>query len=442
MPLGSYLPFLLLPLLPVQDGSVSPELPAVQEVEPLDQTEQASEVEVEAEADTPQPVPTEYTCGWLSAVGSSWLPLDDPSAHVLPEPLLRLKGVRDGLFESSNSSSLLLIRNLAELQTQVDGFMADEEVLALQGEFMPLEDRSIDGISGPSTAFDCEWKFGELATRVATLYVTTPEGLILALWIVTLSDRPFLEMQQELEGIATRYLKGEGAPLTRYTARINAHEIAFSLGTGPDLTLLPLPEIDLEHSTTSQSIRRVNPSFLVSFNRQWADAKSGISLSYQVVQHDLGFGPPNPFVHWIAGVYQSAVRGDIDKGDAPRELLHLEQVRTEVISDEAMARHYKNCQRTRDVGVILEVLLPRSPYARVCRLNWARPQDGEPNFFGRMWFVELRHYHPGRGETVTGTSVLILRAQAKTLGELNALEESMDLSTRPIGSEGRFPLTY
>jgi hypothetical protein len=434
MSLGIHsLPFMLLSILPLQE--VDNPSDQGQVTEPSEDLP-AAEVVV----DPPAPVPTELSPVWLGVPDESWRPLDDPGAVTLPDPLLKLEGKREAAYEAISSSCLLLVRSFPSGTTGIDAFVADEEVMGRTGEFIPVADGELESASGRALTFDCEWTWLSLTARVSTLYAQSPTGEWISLWIISADLAPFEELQAVLAETLARFNERDGlAALDRYSAYLNGHEFSFNLNIDDQLQLQPTGAIDGQHARLLAGVLELNVTMLGSHARQWRDEKRGVTLSYQILSHDVAMGPKTPFVEWLGSGLQSELRVDVNKGDTPIELIHLENARTETVSDEALEKHYKNCERTDGPGVILEVYLPQSPLARACRLRWRRPLQGTPEKFGRAWFVELRRYHLSRGELVTGVSIVMLRAEAPTKQALDLMEAALDFRAQPNEPGSRFP---
>ena len=367
MPLGSHLlPLLLLPLLPLQDGSVTADDSAAVEV-----AEDGSALE----EPTPPPVaqPTEHSAAWLGIIGEPWRSLDDPGARTLPDPLRQLPGKREAVFESLASPRFFIVRHLSEVEDAIDAFVRDEEAMNRQGELIPLADRVLEGANGETLVFDCEWTWNSLTARVSAIYVPIESGRVRSLWLVTTEDTPFETLQAELEAALMRHDEPSGpAPPASYSALLNDHAISFDLRITDEIRLQPVEMVEADHADFVHQILEENTEFLGSHTRQWQDEDHGTKLSYQIVVHDLNLGPDPAFVHWLSSVFQLFLREDEEEGDVPVELIHLENARTEIVDDETLKRHFVNNRRASQAGVILEVVLPRSPYARARRLSWVR----------------------------------------------------------------------
>jgi hypothetical protein len=433
MPLGSLLlPLLLLSLPSLQDAEEAADAPA-KEPAPVEAAEKAEEKKRVAP-------PTEQRTIWLSLVGDSWRSLDDPGANSLPKALRELSGSREGVFEAIDAPRYLLIRRLSGCEMAIDAFMLDEEAMMRAGEFVPLDDSHLDTPRGEGIAFDCEWNRDALAARVSAVYVPDGSDGVYGLWLITTDNTPFRKMRAQLSSLLERSWKSDKIETPgAYSAILNGHELSFKLGVGNAIRFRPLETFVSGHADFMQQIEEANPEFLISYARQWRDEKRGVILSYQIAGTDVNLGPTTPFVQWLAGVFQQLRRVDKDKGDIPLELIHFEDARTEVVSDEELKQHYENNERAPEAGVILKVILPRSPYARVCRMNWTEPQEDGTTVFGRVWFVELRDYHRSRSEIVTGATAVMLLAEANREEDLDLLEKSLEFSSCPRSSENRFP---
>jgi hypothetical protein len=64
---------------------------------------------------------------------------------------------------------------------------------------------------------------------------------------------------------------------------------------------------------------------------------------------------------------------------------------------------------------------------------------GELEQYGRMCFIGTWCYHLSRGEMVTAAVVLVLRAEAQTKGDLDALEQALGSVSKPLRRAERFP---
>ena len=449
MPIGSpLLPLLLLPFLSVDDPpQPADDPPAPQETADDATTDpHAGHGAPDAMADEEEEPfiataqPTEQRARWFTLAGEEWRSVDDPGAYTLPKVLTTLGGVREGVFAAVDAPRYLLIRRWSECAEVIDAFIPDEEAMNREGEFIPVADRPLDVPGGEAIAFDCEWNVKEFSARIAALYVPEKDGSILALWLVSADDTPFEKLQKELSGWMKRYGRAEKLddPVL-YSAILSEHELSFRLSAKKAFDFQPRDVVTADHANFMLQIDEANPEFLISFARQWHDEKRGIHLSYQLAGTDVNLGPSNPFVHWLSGVFQRIMRVDKDKGDIPIELIHLEDARTEVVSDEELKAHFENNERAPEAGVILKVMLPRSPYARVCRLQWPQTEPDGTMSYGRAWFIELRDYHRSRSEIVTGAMVVMILAEAPTEEALDLLEASLTFTSRPLDPATRFP---
>jgi hypothetical protein len=389
----------------------------------------------------PEEVPTEYSPAWLGVLDETWRSLDNPGASTLPEPMRRLVGRKEAIFESITESRLFFVRTFADCEMPIDAFVGDEEVMNSEGEFIPLADRALEGANGEMISFDCEWVRDSVTARISALYTFTASGEVRSLWLMAADDTPFEELQAELQAIVERFEEGPGQSLPEsYTAILNGHQLSFNVSVADEIQLQPVESIDADHALFVTDVMEANPQFQSSHTRQWRDEERDVMLSYQVVSHDLSIGPDRAFVQWLSTNFQIFLREDERKWDIPVELIHLEEARTEVVDDETLEQHIQNNLRGPQVGVVLEIVIPRSPYARVCRLSWSRLQADEKELFGRQWVIGLRHYHLVRGETVTGVSAVMLRAEARSEADLDVLEASLAFTSRPLEGGGRFPL--
>ena len=335
-----------------------------------------------------------------------------------------------------------MLQKLGHREDAIDAFVQDEESMNRPGgELIPLADRALEGMDGEPLVFDCEWIWGSITSRISAIYVPIESGRLRSLWLVTAEDTPFETLQAELEATLLRLDEPSTPALPeRYSALLNDHTISFNLCFADEIRLRPVEMVEADHADFVHQILAENTEFFGSHARQWQDEERGTKLSYQVVVHDLNLGPDPAFLHWLSSVFQLYLREDKEKGDVPVELIHLERARTEVVDDQTLKRHFENNVRASAAGVILEVVLPRSPYARARRLSWVRAKEDGSQLFSRAWSMELRHYHRVRGEIVTRVAVVMLRAEARSQADIDLMEANLDFASQPLDRTGRFPV--
>ncbi len=378
----------------------------------------------------------------LRSQETAWIPLDGPGAGRLPAALTALPAAARRAFEHPQRPAVLLVRRHAPgpvEQELIELFVADEEALALPDEFVVIGDAFLEAGGTEALALHVEWTREERPAHVATLYVPHAEGA-LSLWLLTTEELDFETLTDELATLAPAFHTGlDPFQLTRYRGIANDHLVGFSLvfedRYGARIALTPADGPTAADRVFQDGTREANPDFEGGYPADWSHREHGLTLSYQLIQMDVGLGRKEPYVHWLAGSLQSSLRGDPDDGDVPVELLHAPDARTVVVSDAEVARHYANNRRAPDSGVILETFLPRSPYAQFCRLRYQDDETGEQVF---TYMVELRTYPRSRSETITRACVVLLHVRAREVSVLEAVEAGLAFSSEPL--ERRPPL--
>jgi hypothetical protein len=369
-----------------------------------------------------------------------WIAVDDPDLARLPAALRSLPNAEQVVYESAKNPWFLIARRVRLEGDGVAAFAADDKVMRGRGDFVVTSDDRLEVRGSPAFLFECEWELQGERSRILALYdAEVEEDVLHALWIVAPESVPTRKLLTEVK-ICFFELRSSLKPDTdeTYASILNGHALSFSLKSGRGRNAIELESVDRtgENDTLFfESVLAKNrlPADVV---RNWRDEDRDLSLSYQIFQTDMGFGPRSPFLHWIAAKLQLFVRGDRDDGDAPVELLHLENARTTVVTEEELERHYANNRRAPESGVILETFVPRSPYARACRLRWTDAGTGRAAL---ALLVELRTYPRSRSETVSRTSIVLLLAHAPERELLDVLETGLELESRPL--EGAAPLS-
>ena len=108
-----------------------------------------------------------------------------------------------------------------------------------------------------------------------------------------------------------------------------------------------------------------------------------------------------------------------------------------VVSAVELERHYRNNKKAADAGVILQVYVPRSPFARALRLRWTEG-EGEELEHVLAIYVELRSYPRVRSETVTRSALVVLQVRSADPEALSAFERGLDFESEPIGRPAPF----
>ncbi len=360
--------------------------------------------------------------------GAMWTPLDDPDADPLPQALRDLPNVARSVFRKRGAPRFLLARQLAAGASPFDAFVADEEHMTQFGEFFPETDDVVELAEREVVVFGCDWTNFDVAARIAAAYAETDDGAVRSVWVVgAQSEDPDSLSADAVEALRDLLHTLNPTSGTTHRAILMQHDLSFSLGAGMKSVDTPR-EIDTKFF---KAITVVNPQFSAGIVRQWEDEAAGASLSYQVLATNTGLGPKDPFVYFLAGQLQTYERGNPDDGDAPIEVLFAPEVETRVIDDAELARHFASNKRAPDAGVILEVYLPKFPFARVCQLRWQGGIPGSEEFaFSRL--VELREYRRSRSETVARCCVVMITGRAQTAQARDALLAQLDIAAKPL----------
>ena len=362
-----------------------------------------------------------------------WIPIDDPDLVRLPRALRSLPHEERCAFQSEKSPWFLLARRVSNAGGFAAAFGEDEAALSRQGKFIPIDEEYFN-IRGVEALFlECEWESGGTAMRAGGLYAPGKGDLLTVLWIAAPSGAHPKSLLTELKS-CYRSLRTsfEPAPSDVYRALLNDHEISFELrsGRGRDsIHLEPAPETPTSDRAFFEHTTEKHQRYAAAIVRNWRDEGRGVTLSMQVYRADVSLGPRSPFLVWVAGQLQAFVRVNAELGDAPVELLHLENALTSVVSQEEIERHYENNKRAPDSGVILETFIPRSPFAPACRIRF-REKGGQRASLALL--VELRSYTRGRSETVTRSAILVLLARADDPEDLALLESGLALKSAPL----------
>lgn len=368
-------------------------------------------------------------------VEGAWVPLDDPAEASFPTALRGLPAEAEQAYEAAGGDALLIARQL-EGDLPVEAFMADEELVTAAAELVPLEERAFEAPGGEGLVFGCTLTRAETALSVTALYAPRAEHGLLALWLVERAGADFETSASTLEALVPRFASSVvPAHAPRYRTILLDHEVSFALtgGSGDSaFSLQPAPAPRAADLDVLEDELAKHPTFAGAAVRQWADPERGLELSFQVLRADVALGIKDPVVHHVAESLQNLLRPEPEEeGHVPIELLHVEDARTRVVSDEEVADHYARNQRAAEAGVILQVYLPRSPYARVARLRW-QEGEGEAAEHVLALFVELRSYPRSRSETINRTTLAMFRGRARTAADLEALEEGLAFASRPL----------
>jgi len=361
-----------------------------------------------------------------------WIPIDDPDLQRLPGALRLLPHTERAAFESVKAPWFLLARRVPDTGGFAEAFAADEAVLSKHGKFIPI-DEDYFKIRGVEALFlECEWQKGEASMRAAGLYAPGADGQLTVLWIAAPAGAHPRSQLTELKACyRSLRLSFEAESSDVYRSILNGHELSFELrsGRGRKAVLLErVPAADAADRAFFDRTTAAHGWLVADIARNWRDEDRGLSLSMQLFRMDTGLGPKAPFILWVADLLQAFVRRNKDEGDAPVELLHLENARTRVVSQEEIEHHYANNRRAPDAGVILKTFIPRSPFARACRIRF----DGKDSRPSLAIFVELRAYPRSKSETVTRACVVMLLARADDAADLDQLEEALAFRSEPL----------
>ncbi len=367
-----------------------------------------------------------------------WIAIDDPDLARLPIALRQLPSVERVVYEGAKRPWFLIARRLTAAGSTdeadaVAAFAADEKKMGPHGEFIPIDEEYTEIRGGQATLFESEWTQDGEASRILAAYAAGDDGALYAFWIVAPKSESERKLLSELKA-CMRELRRSLKPPTgdTYASLLNGHALSFALRTGRGRNTISLESVaDAGDAAFFDMIVEKHKWVHADIARDFRDEARGLSLSYQIYQADTGFGPKVPFLHWVAERLQASIRRNKDEGDTPVELLHMENARTAVVTPEELARHYAQNQRAPEAGVILQTFVPRSPFARACRLRWVDPTTREPCL---ALLVELRTYPRSRSETVSRNSVVMLLARASGAELLDSFEADLAFTSAPLES--------
>ena len=362
-----------------------------------------------------------------------WIAVDDPDLSRIPTALRFLPNEEQAVYESAKKPWILIARRVSLVSDAVAAFAEDEKVMSKRGKFVPVDEDYMEIRGGEAAYFECEWELKGHRSRILAVYAPAEGDALHVLWIIAPESDAARKLRPELKA-CLRDLRKSLKPPTEatYGSILNGHALSFALRTGRGRNTISLESIARPNENDAaffEHITAKHKHLHTAISRNWRDDNRDLDLSYQIYQTDTALGPKAPVVHWLAEQLQVFVRRNKDDGDVPVELLHIEDARTSIVSAEEVAHHYGNNRRAPDAGVILRTFLPRSPYARACRLRWTDEKTGRPSL---ALFVELRTYPRSRSETVARTSVVMLLARAGKQGPLDAFETDLEFTSRPL----------
>ncbi len=378
--------------------------------------------------------PLEATALSDSADAGEWIRVDDPDFHRLPVALEKLPYVQRTAYESLEEPTVLLVRRLEPTEEVIDAFVADEELLQPYGELIPEGEDFFEVGGREGMLFECSWQLAGVPSQAIAYYLPI-EDATLSVLLVTTGDTKASKLAKRVRSLAKGFAESlHMEDETRYRAQLLTHELSFQLrikdkhGTIQFERAAETAEVDRSFHT---SVMDANPQFKDAYVGDWVDERNGLTLSYQLIQHDSGMGPEDPLTRWLAGQLQTSVRGEKELGDAPVEELHLPEAQTAVVSEEEIARHYAAAVRAPEAGVILKTYIPRSPYSRVYRVRWHDPETLLEN---TCLLLEIRRYPRGRigRETVMRSNAVLLFARAEERELLDRWEAGLAFRSRPF----------